>query len=94
VLTGDIFMKFSLTLLFVLASGLAMGKDVKDFNKVLMEDVQKDINTDNDQALKTRESVTRAPASVEEDEEATNLDDSKELDKIEKNFKQLGSKNW
>jgi len=94
VLTGDIFMKFSLTLLFVLASGLAMGKDVKDFNKVLMEDVQKDINTDNDQALKTREAVTRAPASVEEEEDSKSVDESKELDKIEKNFKQLGSKNW
>ncbi len=86
-------MKFSLTLLFVLASGLAMGKDVKDFNKVLMDDVQKDINTDNDQALKTREAVTRAPASVEE-EDSVSADETKELDKIEKNFKQLGSKNW
>lgn len=86
-------MKFSLTLLFVLASGLAMGKDVKDFNKVLMDDVQKDINSDNDKALKTREAVMRAPASVEE-EDSMSVDETKELDKIEKNFKQLGSKNW
>ena len=73
-------------------SAIVMAKDVKDFNKVLIEGVSKDIRTDNDQALKSKESRTRGTASVQET--IVPEKDIKEETKIDKNFRQIGSKNW
>jgi hypothetical protein len=84
-------MKFSLICVLALFSVNGFAKDVKDFNKVLMEDVQKDINTDNDQALKARGSRMRGPASVEEYAAPVEQEDNK----FEKrNVRQTGSQKW
>ncbi len=82
-------MKFALMMMMILVSSIATGKDVKDFSKALNDDVRKDIETDNDQTLKTDNVLMRKPASVEAIET-----DIKEEDKIEKNFKQIGGRNW
>jgi|APGre2960657468_1045069.scaffolds.fasta_scaffold02122_8 hypothetical protein len=82
-------MKFALTIMMILGSSIAASSDVKDFSKALNDDVRKDIETDNDQTLKTDNVLMRKPASVEAIET-----DIKEEDKIEKNFKQIGGRNW
>ena len=81
-------MKFALTIMMILGSSIAASSDVKDFSKALNDDVRKDIETDNDQTLKTDNVLMRKPASVEAIET-----DIKEEDKIEKNFKQIGGRN-
>jgi hypothetical protein len=82
-------MKFALMMMMILGSSIAASSDVKDFSKALNDDVRKDIETDNDQTLKTDNVLMRKPASVEAIET-----DIKEEDKIEKNFKQIGGRNW
>ena len=82
-------MKFALTIMMILGSSIAASSDVKDFSKALNDDVRKDIETDNDQTLKTDNVLMRKPASVEAIET-----DIKEEDKIEKNFKHIGGRNW
>ena len=81
-------MKFALAMMVVLGSTMTFAKDVKDFNKVLIEDVQKDIETNNDQTLKTNNSPMRGPASVVEEE---NVPVIKEDLKINNN---LGNTKW
>jgi hypothetical protein len=66
---------------------------VKEFNKALIEDVQKDIQQENDLDLKTKESITRTPASVE-DAHDHRSEDIEEESRIDKNGRQIGSKNW
>ncbi len=84
-------MKFTFVIILVLSSGLAFAKDVKDFNKVLIDDVQNDIENDNDQKFKKDNSPMRGPASVEADnEEAAPQEDSK----IEKKVNQFGNTKW
>jgi hypothetical protein len=84
-------MKFAFVIILVLSSGLALAKDVKDFNKVLIDDVQNDIENDNDQIFKKDNSPMRGPASVEvENEEVVPQEDSK----IEKKVNQLGNTKW
>lgn len=82
-------MKLALMIMMMIVSSIAASKDVTDFSKALNDDVRKDIETDNDQTLKTNNSPMRKPASVEAIET-----DIKEEDKIEKNFKQIGGRNW
>ena len=86
-------MKF--TFLFILAtlSTQSFAKSVKEFNKALIEDVKKDIQQENDLDLKTKESISRSPASVE-DARDDRSEEIEEESKIEKNFRQIGSKNW
>ncbi len=78
-------------LLFVLVAGLAHAEtaEVKKFNDALIKSVEKDLKTDNDAGFK-KQGASRAPASV--DEGAGDL--PKEEQKIEKNFKQLGTNKW
>ena len=82
-------MKFSLLALLLLASTSLMAKEVKNFNKLLMEDVQKDIKNDNAEDLKTKSTATRGPASVST-EEGPAQDESK----IDKNVRQIGANKW
>jgi hypothetical protein len=82
-------MKFALMIMMILVSSIVTAKDVIDFSKALNEDVKKAIETNNDQPFKTDNSPMRKPASVEAVET-----DIKEEDKIEKNFKQIGGRNW
>lgn len=82
-------MKFAIIALLTLTALAASAKDVRDFNKVLVQDVQKSIQTDNDQDLKSKEAVLRGPASVEEESEQA----IEEENKIEKS-KQLGTQKW
>lgn len=82
-------LKYSIICILALFSITAFALDVKDFNKVLIEDVQKDISTDNDQALRTRS--FRGPASVEE----ASAPVQPEENKFEKrNIRQTGSQKW
>ncbi len=85
-------MKLTLITCLLGLSTLAIAKDVKDFNKVLIEGVQKEIKTDNDQGLRSKQSIGRGPASIQES--VVPEKDIKEESKIDKNFRQIGSKNW
>lgn len=83
-------MKYSIIAILAFLSLSTFARDVKDFNKALINDVQKDINTDNDQALKSRS--FRGPASVEED---VSHPIEQEDNKFEKrNIRQTGSQKW
>lgn len=86
-------MKITFLILWVFTSALVMAKEVKDFNKVLMDGVQKDIRTDNDQSLKTKDSVMRGPASIEK-EDTRVRPVIQEDNKIDKNVRQIGSQKW
>lgn len=67
----------------------ASAKEIKDFNQRLMEDVRKDVRSDNDLDLKEKKSpVMRGPASVAPEWEAA-AEDSK-LEKV----RELGPKRW
>lgn len=84
-------MKFILGMVLVLGSSMAIANDVKDFNKILIEDVQNDIETDNDQNLKVNNGPMRGPASVEnEDSEPVIKEDLK----INTKDKQIGNPKW
>ncbi len=86
-------MKLTLMMIFVLSSSVVFGKEVKpDFTKTLLQDVQKDIDSDNDYKLKKNNSPMRGPASVEDVEVIDT--EIKEDTKLDKNFKQIGGKNW
>lgn len=82
-------MKYLIISLFVLSAFSASARDVKDFNKVLIETVQKDINSDNDQALRSRS--FRGPASVVEEVTPVEVEENK----FEKrNVRQTGTQKW
>ena len=85
-------MKYAFLSFLLVLSHLAFAKDVKDFNKVLIEGVQKEIKTENDQGLRSKQSIGRGPASVKES--VVPEKDIKEESKLDKNFRQIGSKNW
>lgn len=81
------------TLLFCLAliSVHAFAKsEVKNFNDVLIQNVQSDIQNDNDQQFRKR-SVGRGPASVESEPEGRYIEQEK---KIDKNVRQIGNQKW
>ena len=82
-------MKFTLFMVITFGTSLGFAKDAKDFNKALIDDVQKDLMTDNDQNLKSDNAPMRGPASVE-NQEAVIREDSK----IEKKERQLGNSKW
>lgn len=84
-------MKFTLFAVLVLASSSLMAKEVKNFNKLLMEEVQKDIKNDNAEYLKSKSEVSRGPASV-----APELEDGpvKDESKIDKSVRQFGGRQW
>ena len=86
-------MKFTFLFILITLSTQSFAKSVKEFNKALIEDVQKDIKKENDLDLKTRESITRSPASVEDAQDSRN-EEIEEESKIDKNVRQIGSKNW
>jgi hypothetical protein len=80
-------MKLSLLTLTLLFSFTAWSKtEVKDFNKVLLNGVQKDIKDEHNDRFRK---VGRGPASVEEDvQEDRIIDETKKIDKS--NFRQIG----
>lgn len=82
-------MKLALTLVLVLAATTVLGQEMKNFNKVLIQEVQHDLATDNDQNLKKSNAPMRGPASVEV--EAENYQENL---KIKKNDRQLGNPKW
>ena len=74
----------------VVLSAAGYAKDINDFNKILIQDVQHDIHTDNDQRLKKQAAPMRGPASVDEV-----VKDSREDVKFEKsNVRQIGIEKW
>ncbi len=58
-------MKLTFLIITGLMSFASFAKDVKDFNKVLIETIQHDLQNDNDHSLKTKVTPMRGPASVE-----------------------------
>lgn len=74
----------------VLFSSLAFAKEMKNFNKDLFQNVQKDIQNDNDDQFKKR-TVGRGPASVDSEPEGKYIEQEK---KIDKNVRQLGTQKW
>ncbi len=82
-------MKLALMMIFALGTSMALAKDVKDFNKALMDGVKKDLATDNDQNFKKDNSPMRGPASVEVEEAV-----APENSKVEKKERQIGNSKW
>lgn len=85
-------MKFAMVMVLVFSTSMAFAKEVKDFNKALIQDVQKDLKTDNDQSMKANNAPMRGPASVDTMESADQT--AQENSKIEKKEKQLGNSKW
>lgn len=83
-------MKSAFLMFLGLSAFGAFAQDVEKFNKVLVEDVQKSIQTDNDQALKSKDVILRGPASVDVESEPAIEKDNK----FEKNLNQFGSQRW
>ncbi len=81
-----IFIIFSL-----LVSTVSFASEMQDFNKLLIKDVQKDIDNQNDQRFKTKE-VKRGPASVGADVEGSQIEETQKLEKS--NFRQIGPNKW
>jgi hypothetical protein len=80
-------MKF-LTLVICFSSFAAFAKtDVQDFNKALIQNVEKEVKQDEDRFRKT--SVGRGPASVQEKEPEFYGDQ-----KIDKTVRQTGHSKW
>lgn len=84
-------MKLALTLVLVLGTTVALAQEMKNFNKVLIQEVQHDLATDNDQNLKKSNAPMRGPASVEVEAENENYQENL---KIKKNERQLGNPKW
>lgn len=76
-----------LTLILTVSSVVWAKEDVKQFSKVLLDDVQKDVKAENNFALK--KAPMRGPASVEAVEPAV-----EENSKLEKKERQLGTSKW
>jgi len=86
-------MKFIMLMVLALTSSMAFARNVNDFNKVLIDDVRKDITTDNDQALKKdKNAPMRGPASVEETGNTKQIIHNET--EIKKNDRQLGNHKW
>ena len=82
-------MKLALMMILAVVTSVALAKDVKDFNQALMDDVKKDLATDNDQNFKKDNSPMRGPASVEVEEAV-----APENSKLEKKEIQFGNSKW
>jgi hypothetical protein len=83
------------TIFFVLLtlSLTAFAKEVKDFNKELIQNVQKDIRNDNIHSFE-KGSLRRGPASVVE-EDGQPVDKIEEVQKFDKmNVRQIGPNKW
>jgi len=86
-------MKLALTIILVLGSSVAVAQDqeMKNFNKILIQEVQDDLAADNVQSFKKNNAPMRGPASVR----IETIDKSnKENSKIEKKEKQIGNAKW
>lgn len=84
-------MKTIIALSLVLFSSLTSAKEMRDFNKILINGVQKDLDTQNDQRFKTKE-ARRGPASVEADVEGSQIEETQKVEKS--NFRQIGPNKW
>ncbi len=80
-----------ITLLSVSAAWAKSG-EVKRFNDALMQKVQHDINTQNDDQFRVKSTVGRGPASVESSPEGLYIQDDKKIDKM--NQRQFGPSKW
>ena len=81
-------MKYTIVLTLAITSAVAWAEPVKNFNKVLIQDVQKQITKDDD-SFKSKKS-SRTPASVSDVEVAP----MEEPSKIDKNVRQIGPNRW
>lgn len=84
-------MKLAFTLVLVLGTTVAVAQEMKQFNKVLIQEVNHDLATGNDQNLKKSNAPMRGPASVEVEAETKNY---QENSKIEKKERQFGNSKW
>ena len=84
-------MKLALTFILALGSTVALAQEMKNFNKVLIQKVQHDLEADNVQGFKKNSEPMRGPASVQEE-----LTDKsyQENSKLEKKETQLGNSKW
>jgi len=82
-------MKMLIAFTLLNLSFAALAKEVKDFNKILIQNVQKDIRNDNDQQFKSKP-VSRGPASVEANENT--IQEDQKIDKM--NIRQIGPNKW
>lgn len=84
-------MKTLIVLSVLVFTSVSLASEMKDFNKLLIKDVQKDIQNQNDQRFRTKE-VTRGPASVGADIEGSQIEETKKVEKS--NFRQIGPNKW
>ena len=82
-------MKYAIILIILNFTFSAFAKEVRDFNKVLIQNVQKDIRNNNDEQFKAKP-VSRGPASVEANENT--IQEDKKIDKM--NIRQIGPNKW
>ena len=82
-------MKLILSFL-ILGLNMAQAKEVRNFNKVLIENVQSDLKTQNDDQFKKK--VGRAPASIESEVNENRIKEDNKIDKM--NIRQIGSSKW
>ncbi|HXH76737.1 MAG TPA: hypothetical protein VNJ08_17335 [Bacteriovoracaceae bacterium] len=78
-----------LTLCILVTAVWAKSGDVNDFNQILIQKMQKDLQKDNVDEFKKKEASDRKPASVE-NYEGTEQPEQK----INKQLKQIGSPKW
>jgi len=81
------------TLFAILTLSISFSALATDFNKVMLEDVRKDVKQNEDSYQKT--SRTRGPASVQESESSRLEDQMNQEKKMEKmNFRQNLPSKW
>jgi hypothetical protein len=85
-------MKSLFVLFLMMMSTLSWGKELNDFNHSLLEGVQKDISSDNDQTLRKKHTIGRGPASVAPDQEGSQIYEVQKVDKM--NIRQIGPNKW
>lgn len=85
-------MKFMSFMFALFCATAALAKsDAGLFNQAIREGIKQEIKKD---GVVYKGSASRAPASVEPSKADVIQDEQKSLDKVEKQYKQLGSPNW
>jgi hypothetical protein len=82
-------MKLFIIFAIMALTSQVQAKDVKDFNKELIQDVQNDFNNHNDFNLKANKAPMRGPASV-----GGELEIEEPKSKVQIKDKQIGPNKW
>jgi hypothetical protein len=78
-----------LFLILSLALSIAYAKDAAEFNKALLQEVQKDVRNDNDFNFKKDKRPIRGPASV-----SSEIEMEQPKSKVQTKDRQIGGDKW